>query len=106
MRSQGLVDLGADRHVKVQELRVRDARNFFAQAKKLKQVDIGALLTDHFDELTLLLGDCIAMPPGETLEDLTFSEVALVKDALLEVNADFFALTGIALEKELSPETT
>jgi hypothetical protein len=96
MRLQQSVDLGAGRSVTVSELRVRDARNLLAQAKLLEQQNIASLLTDRFDEMVRLLGDCVQFPAGETLDDLGFSEVELVKDALLEVNSAFLDLLGLA----------
>ncbi|MGZ8181465.1 MAG: hypothetical protein ACXWT1_05870 [Methylobacter sp.] len=105
MRTQGLVDLG-NRTVKILEFRVRDARALLDCAKKYDQVDISGLLTDHFDELAQVLGDCIEMPQGETLDDLTFSEVILVKKALLEVNKDFLEILGLSLSPAHAPEQT
>lgn len=105
MRTQSVINLG-DRQVKINEFRVRDARALLDCAKKYDQVDIGGLLTDHFDELAQLLGDCIEMPPGETLDDLTFSEVVLVKKALLEVNKDFLDILGLSLSPAHAPEQT
>lgn len=105
MRLQQQVPLGGTRFVNVQELHVRTGRNLLSQAKKLDQIDVQSLLVDQFDELVGLLGDCVEMPKGETLDDLTFSEVALVKDALLEVNAAFLELMGMALEKVQSPQS-
>lgn len=106
MRLQQSVKLDELRVVIVRELRVRDARKLLAQAKSLDQVDMQTLLVDRFDELVVLLGDGLAMPDGETLEDLTFSEVSLVKTALLEVNASFLDLMGMAPQKAPSPEST
>lgn len=96
MRTQASVDLGGGRLINIQELRVRDARNLMAQAKSMEQLDMGELLSHRFDELVTLLSDCIQMPEGETLEDLSFSEVNQVKQALLEVNKDFLDLLGLA----------
>jgi hypothetical protein len=96
MRNRVSVNLGADRVVNVQELRVRDARNLMAQAKLFEQLDINELLTIRFDDLVALIGDGLQMPDGETLEDLAFSEIEQVKVAWLEVNAGFLALLGLA----------
>ncbi|WP_432745767.1 hypothetical protein ABXJ76_07815 [Methylobacter sp. G7] len=106
MRRQQSVRLDELRTVTVRELRVRDARKLLSQAKSLDQVDMQTLMVERFDELVVLLGDGIAMPDGETLEDLTFSEVALVKAALLEVNAAFLDLMGMVPEKAPNPQPT
>lgn len=75
MRRQKIIPLDDGRSVTLNELRVRDARNIMAMAGMLEQVDIKDLFTHRFDELVGLLGDCVQMPKGETLEDLSFSEV-------------------------------
>lgn len=96
MRLQKVIALGDGRAVLLHELRVRDARHIMAQAKSLEQVDVEALLGERFDEVALLLDDCIQMPMGETLDDLSSSELDLVKAGLMEINAAFLALLGLA----------
>jgi hypothetical protein len=96
MRHQKVITLDAARAVIINELRVRDARKVMAQAKGLEQIDIKLLLTERFDELVVLLGDCVQMPPEETLDDLSFSEVQMVTDGLIEVNRAFLDLLGLA----------
>lgn len=96
MRLQKTLSLGDNRSVTVLELRVRDARNIMAQAKELEQVDIRELLAERFDEVAALLNDCVRLPDAESLEDLSFSELETVKDGLLEVNASFLGLLGLA----------
>jgi hypothetical protein len=95
MRLQKIIKLDNKRAVTLRELRVRDARQLMAQAKNLEQMEIRVLLTERFDEIAGLLGDCVQCPDGETLDDLSFSEVQLVKDGLLEVNAAFLDLLGL-----------
>ncbi|MCF7964216.1 MAG: hypothetical protein K9L79_01615 [Methylobacter tundripaludum] len=95
MRRQTLLYLDDNRSVIVKELHVRTARNMMEQAEKLAQVDIIDLLTNRFSEVLDLLGDCVQMPPNETLDDLTGSELIEVKEALLEVNASFLDLLGL-----------
>jgi hypothetical protein len=96
MRAQKVIPLGGSRSVTLNEMRVRDARKIMAQAKELDQVDIKSVLTERFDEVAALLGDCIVMPAGETLDDLSFSEVAPIIDGLMEVNVAFLDLLGMA----------
>lgn len=96
MRLQKVIKLDNKRSVTLLELRVKDARNLMAQAKNLEQVEIKALLTERFDEVAGLLGDCVTCPAGETLDDLSFSEVQQIKEGFLEVNAAFLDLLGLA----------
>ena len=77
----------------VKELRVRDVRNFMADAKKLGDIDIKDLLLNRFDEAAALLKP--SLDTGLDLQDLSFSEVEAVKDALLEVNQPFLNLLGL-----------
>lgn len=95
MRLRKIVKLDDTRSVALNELRVRDARQFMAQAKNFESVEIKTLLTERFDEVADLLGDCLIMPKGENLDDLSFSEVQLIKAALLEINAAFLDLLGL-----------
>ena len=96
MRLQKVIRLDDKRSVTINELRVREARHLMAQAKNLEQLEIRMLLSERFDEVASLLGDCVQCPKGETLDDLSFSEVQTIKDAFLEVNAAFLDLLGLA----------
>lgn len=96
MRLQKVIRLDDKRSVTLNELRVKDARHLMAQAKNLEQLEIRMLLSERFDEVASLLGDCVQCPKGETLDDLSFSEVQALKDAFLEVNAAFLDLLGLA----------
>lgn len=95
MRRQTLLYLDDNRSVIVKELHVRTARNIIEQAEKLAQVEIIDLFAKRFSEVLELLGDCVEMPTGETLDDLTGSELIEVKEALLKVNAGFLDLLGL-----------
>jgi hypothetical protein len=96
MRNQGVVDLGENRTVVVQELRVRDGRLLMASAALIEQMTLVELLTNRFSEIVNLLDDSLQLPAGETLDDLTFSEVDQVKERWLEVNRSFLDLMGLA----------
>lgn len=108
MRLTKVIKLDDKRIVTLNELRVKDARQLMAQAKNLEQLEIRTLLTERFDEVFSLLGDCVQCPKGETLDDLSFSEVQRVKDGLLEVNAAFLDLLGLlGLSQAIrSPDST
>ena len=96
MRLQKIISLDDKRSVTLNELRVRDARHLMSQAKNLEQMEIRTLLSERFDEVVSLLGDCVQCPKGETLDDLSFSEVQAIKESFLEVNAAFLDLLGLA----------
>lgn len=97
MRNQGVVDLGANRTVVVKELRVRDGRRLIESAALIEQMTMVELLTNRFSEVVNLLDDSLQLPAGETLDDLTFSEVEQVKERWMEVNRPFLDLMGLAL---------
>jgi hypothetical protein len=97
MRNQGIVDLGENRTVVVRELRVRDGRLLMASAVLIEQMTLVELLTNRFSEVVSLLDDSLQLPAGETLDDLTFSEVDQVKERWVEVNSPFLDLMGLAL---------
>jgi hypothetical protein len=96
MRHSKVIPLDDSRAVTLNELKVSIARQLAASGTALKGVDVRAVLTDRFHEVAGLLGDCIVMPEGETLDDLAFSEVAEVIDGLLEINQAFLSLLGLA----------
>lgn len=98
MRLQKVIPLDETRSVVLNELNVRIGRKLLTQAKALENLDIKALLTDRFDEIVVLLGDCVVMPEGETIDDLSFSEVPDVIEGLMEVNESFFELMGLAIK--------
>lgn len=92
MRLSKVVPLDEQRSVTVTELRVKDVRNLVAQYKALDGLKIADLLGGRFDELVALLPGCLAFPEGESLNDLSGSEMMMVAGALLEVNAAFLSL--------------
>lgn len=96
MRLQKTITLDENRSATIHELRVKDVRNIVAQVKSLDEADIRVLFSDRFDEMTGLLDSCLSLPDGESLADLTFSELNKIKDAVLEVNAAFLDLLGLA----------
>ncbi|MGJ0489602.1 hypothetical protein [Methylobacter sp.] len=98
MRLQKVIPLDNTRSVVLNELNVRTGRQLLAQAKELENIDIKALLTDRFDEVVVLLGDCVVMPEGETIDDLSFSEIPDVIEGLMEVNESFLELMGLAIK--------
>ena len=111
MRLTDTLDLGDKKIVTVRELRVADVRNAIANAEELKSVDFTALLQEggRLDGLLQLFGDCIELPKGVKLDDLTFSDIEAVWAKFMAVNAPFFrlaSLAGAALPAMDSPAST
>lgn len=108
MRLTEVVDLGEGRTVVINELKVKTARNIMASMKLLEEIELKTLLTEQFDKVMALLDDCVKFPDGESLDDLTFSEIGLVKDGFIKVNQAFLDLAGIGVDllKILSPSLT
>jgi len=92
---------------------MRDARVLEARVVDLRAL-IG-LLPEHgieFDALAWLHGslpsilailtDCLSLPDGETVDDLSASEAERLLSAWWELHADFFARALAALGMELS----
>lgn len=96
MRNIKNVKLDAHRQATLQELRVRDVRRFLGEAKTLENISVQDLIGTRFHELPGLLGDCLQLPEGETLDDLSFSDIEQIKTGFIEVNAAFLDLLGLA----------
>lgn len=96
MRHTKTISLYDNRAVMVKELRVKDVRQLLAGFNTLENIDIKALLGPRFTEISELVAPFINFPKGETLDDLTGSELQLVLDGFMEVNANFLTLAGMA----------
>lgn len=106
MRNIKNIKLDDNRSVTLLELRVRDVRRAMGEAKNLENISIDELIGERFNEVAHLLGDCVQLPEGETLEDLTFSEITAIKNAFIEVNTAFLDLMGLAGLFPLIPSAT
>jgi hypothetical protein len=93
MRKQKTLKLRDDLSVTVLELTPRDIKNALGLTQKGGELDFEKLLTQDWDDAIAKLAGVIQADPG-SLEDLSFSEIADVKDAFMEVNAAFFDLLG------------
>ena len=69
----------------------------------LDKLAIKDLLGPRFAEISTLLAPFIAFPEGESIDDLTGSEIDQIVEALKEVNKSFLILAGLQLAK-LAPE--
>jgi hypothetical protein len=92
MRLEKTINLDENRAATIKELRVKDIRHLVSQFSTLSAVPMQDLLGERFAEANELLKDCITLPEGETLEDLTGSEIELISEAFLDVNTAFLKL--------------
>jgi hypothetical protein len=97
MRNSKIITLDENRTVTVKELRVREVRNLLAGFTDLDKLDAAALFGPHFAEISALLEPFIIFPSGESLDDLSGSELTLVIDGLKKVNHDFLVLAGMTV---------
>lgn len=110
MRHQKIIALDDNRALIVRELQVRQVRQLIGVTDTLDGADIVELLLARYAEIEPLLGDCVQLPPGESLDDLAISEIDTAVAAFLEVNASFLALMQglglVATERPAETETT
>ena len=92
MRHHKTLDLAPGRLVTVREMRVADVRHIFTQLSHsaLARAPIQELLGERWPELLALAGDSLTLPEGETLDDLSFSELDQIGAAWWELHQDFF----------------
>lgn len=102
MRHSKTIPLDDTRAATVHELRVKDIRQLIGKFSGLSALPVQELLTDKFHEAAELLKDCVTLPKGETLDDLTGSELETIAEGFKEVNAGFLRLAGLTA---LIPET-
>lgn len=88
--------------VTVRELRVKDVRSLMADAGRFSDMDVKELFLDRLDEAAAFLSPLLDLD-GVLLEDLTFTELLAVKDAFMEVNHSFLAITGLAAAFGIGP---
>ena len=92
MRLETTIELDKNRVVRLRELRIKDVRQFLVSIPKdLEKMAAFDLLTTQIPRLLgLLENECIFMPDGETIENLSFSEVTMVASGFKELHPDFF----------------
>jgi hypothetical protein len=97
MRKQKTIALSDTAKVTLMELRPRDIKHTLGMMQGGADLDFEKLLTENWDDALAKLQGVI-QADGIELEDLSFSEIAEVKDAFMEVNAAFFGLlSGLGL---------
>lgn len=95
MRHSKTIELSEGRLATVQELRVSEVRHLVSKFSDLANVDLKVMLFDRFAELSELTKQLLALPEGESIDDLTGSEIFAIVEAVLEVNRPFLALAGL-----------
>jgi hypothetical protein len=91
MRKHLTVELDAGRRCIVRELRVRDMRQILTilTPEQLAR-PVPEILRSHLPDLLTLLDDCLQLPDGETLEDLSISECEAIGKTWWELHRAFF----------------
>jgi hypothetical protein len=92
MRKQKTLKLRDDLSVTVLELRPRDIKHALSLMQD-GDVDFEKLLKENWDDAIEKLSGVVREDQCD-LEELSFSELAEVKEAFMEVNAAFFDLLG------------
>lgn len=113
MRAERAIELAPGRDAVVMEARVRDMRRLLALLpdQPTDGAELTTLLRERAPDLVALLGDCLRLPEGETVDDLSVSECLSVALAWWELHADFFlvalgALRGQGAAGASSPTST
>jgi len=97
MRLKKTIDLGDGRAAVVREMQVAFVRNLLVNLKReLRDLSVEELLGERFTELGSFFAELVELSDGDSLDSLTFSELQLIWNAFLEVNAAFFDLAGSA----------
>ena len=108
MRDSKTLDLGGTvGKLTVFEVKVGRVRRLVADFKSSDNADILELFTTRFSDLEEVLQDFVTFQnEGVGIDDLAFSELELIKDALLEVNQSFLKIVemlglGMAFDQAL-----
>jgi len=91
MRKQKTIPLGNGAKITVLELRPVDIKQALSLTQGGSDLDFEKLLTENWDDALEKLSGVIQAEDIK-LEELSFSEIAEVKGAFMEVNVAFFAL--------------
>jgi hypothetical protein len=62
--------------------------------EKLEDMTLLEFLIQHFDDIAQAAGDCLKLPDGKVVDDLTVEDLFLFWRALKEVSPDFFAVAA------------
>lgn len=113
MRNQTVVNLGRGRDVRVLEARVCDIRALLELIPDDLTGGAGdalALVRARLPSILAVLSDCLLLPQGETLDNLSLSETEHILSAWWVLHADFFgkalAILGLTIDSAAEPSTT
>jgi len=95
MRNEKVISLDENRTITVQELRVKDVRQLLSGFTDLDKLDMASLLGERFGRISKLIEPFIEFPDGETIDDLSGSELQQVIDGFKAVNKPFLILAGL-----------
>lgn len=95
MRNSNVILLDEDRVVTIKELRVKDVRQLLSGFTDLDKLDMSVLLGKRFGEISKLIEPFVDFPKGESIDDLTGSELQQVIDGIKSVNNSFLILAGL-----------
>lgn len=95
MRHSKTIPLDENRAISVHELRVKDVRTLLAGFNDISKVDVTQVIGERFAEISGLVEPLLTFPAGESLDDLTGSELEAVIEAFKEVNQPFLTLAGL-----------
>ena len=95
MRNEKIITLDENRTITVQELRVKDVRQLLSGFTDLDKLDMASLLGERFGGISKLIEPFIEFPEGETIDDLSGSELQQVIDGFKQVNIPFLILAGL-----------
>ena len=95
MRNSKTINLDENRVITVQELRVKDVRQLISGFTDLDKLNVNALLGLRFAEIAALVKPFMTFPEGESIDDLTGSELQLVIEGFKQVNSPFLILAGL-----------
>mgnify|MGYP000745195571 CR=1 FL=1 len=91
MRAEQTIDLGDGRLAVVRELRVRDVRRVLAMLTPAQlERPLPELMQQSVPELMRLMDDCLELPDGESIDDLSIQECQGIITVWWGLHRDFF----------------
>jgi hypothetical protein len=91
---QKTVVLDQDRTAIVRELTVAEVRQLLSEHHSLRQIPTLELLQSNHAEAKQILKNVIALPHGETLDQLPLSELLQIHAVFMELNQALFQLAA------------
>lgn len=107
MRATRTIELSPGRDAAIQEARVCDMRRLLSiLPDDLASTDLIGFVRRHVPDLITVLGDCVILPLGEGINDLSLSECEAVMTTWWEMHQGFFhrALAVVGYPGSVSPD--